>query len=646
MSTDLILGTAGHIDHGKSALIRALTGVDTDRLPEEKARGITIDLGFTELKLGPYLLSVVDVPGHERFIRNMLAGATGMDLALLVVAADDSVKPQTREHLDILKLLDLTRGVIALTKCDLVEREWAELVEEEVRELVRGSFLETAPIVQTSAQTGHGLESLRNHLQQAAHTAAQSLSQGLAEAPFRMAIDRTFTIAGHGTVVTGSIGSGSTQTGAELVIEPGERPVRVRGLQTHNRPVAEVTRGQRAAINLSGVHHTEIGRGDELTVKRHLRPSRRFTARLQTVDSLARPLKSRSRVRVHVGTAELLGTLVLLEAEELAASESGTCQLFLNGDALTVWNQPFVIRSESPIHTVGGGHVLVPDGERLPRHEPHTLKQLAALTSSDPVARAAAALYFAPPTDWHPEDLARTAGLGERARTEQVVATLRQEGTLIEVRASPNRTLRFHQQRLVQLSNRLAHTLRKLHARYPLRMAIDRGKLQQGFPYVDEAVLDLAISNLQQEGQISVSSSGIALSGHTPKLSRKEQNLLDRLVEQYRAAGLEAPTVQQVQQAAEKEQRKIPELLALAADQGRLIQVTQQYYVHRDVDRACRQRLADSFAATPGLTVSQIREILNTSRKYAVPYCEFLDRIGFTRRQGDLRTLAGDGQTD
>ncbi len=353
--------------------------------------------------VGPFRLGIVDVPGHERFVRNMLAGATGMHLAMLVVAADDSIKPQTREHLDILRLLDLRAGVIAITKCDLAELEWIELVEEEIRELVTGSFLEDAAIVRTSAPSGMGIESLREELQRAAQRAVQMQLHDSRGGPFRMAIDRAFTIAGHGTVVTGSVSSGRVQLGDELEIEPGDFRVRVRGLQNHDRTATQVQRGQRAAINLAGIHHGTIGRGHELATPTHLRPSRLLAARIRAVASLPRPIKNRSRVRVHVGTAELLATLVLLETDQVAAGEAAFCQLFLAAEAVTTWNQPFVLRSESPMQTIGGGHVLVPQSTRLPRRDADTLQKLSDLTSSDSLPRAAAALY-----------LRRLASLAER----------------------------------------------------------------------------------------------------------------------------------------------------------------------------------------------------------------------------------------
>ena len=329
MAIDLILGTAGHIDHGKTALVRALTGTDTDRLPEEKRRGITIELGFASLDLGQdFRLGIVDVPGHEKFVRQMLAGATGMDMAMLVVAADDSVKPQTREHVEVLRMLDLHAGVIVLTKCDLADEDWTDLVEAEVRELVADSFLESVPIIRTSAVTGQGVDELREALVQAAETASSRIDDATLQAPFRLPIDRTFTMAGHGTVVTGSVVSGQANLGDELTIQPGNVAVRIRGIQNHDEAVQSVQRGQRAAINVAGIHHDEIHRGHELTAIGHLEESQLITVRLHVLDTAPRAIKNRSHIRVHVGTAEILATVALLNKKEVEPSESALAQLF------------------------------------------------------------------------------------------------------------------------------------------------------------------------------------------------------------------------------------------------------------------------------------------------------------------------------
>ncbi len=637
MAIDLILGTAGHIDHGKTSLVRALTGVDTDRLPEEKQRGITIDLGFAELCLGPYRLGIVDVPGHERYVRNMLAGATGMDVGLLVVAADDSIKPQTREHLEIFRLLDLPAGVIALTKCDLVEPAWAELVEEEIRALVQGSFLESAPVVRTSCQTGAGISELRDALTHAAQQSAQRRAADSDHGPFRMAIDRAFTIVGHGTVVTGSVSSGRAAVGDELQIEPGAVSVRVRGLQNHDRAVPEVHRGQRAAINLVGIHHESIARGQELSTPGHLQPSRLLSVRLRAADGLPRALKPRSRVRVHVGTAEVLAALVLLDAESLSAGETCFAQLLLREPAVTTWRQPFVVRSESPLRTIGGGHVLVPAAARIRHLSARLRNHLAALDAAPPAERAAAALYFAGLKGWQPTDLVRTAGITDYA---PLCAALAEQGRLCTVPVSPTRTLQFHHDHLEQVCLRLERLLHQLHQRHPLRLSLDRQQVRQGCERLEDAVFDRALAELVRTGRVRVDPRGIALAGHGPQLSANERKLLTQLIDDYRQAGFESPTVKELQQRASRNQAAVPQLVVLAAAQGDLVAVTQEYYLHVDVDRAVRAQLAPPLADGAGLTVSEIREILKTSRKYAVPYCEYLDRIGFTRRDGDRRWLA------
>ena len=638
MSTDLILGTAGHIDHGKTSLIRALTGVETDRLPEEKRRGITIELGFAELLLGDYRLGIVDVPGHERFVRNMLAGATGIDLALLVVAADDSVKQQTREHFEILRLLNLDAGVIAVTKCDLVEEEWVELVEEEIRELVAGTFLADASLIRTSSQTGEGLDELKSQLEQAARKVASGGKLELRQGPFRMAIDRTFTIAGHGTVVTGSVNHGQTQVGEELVVEPGSIRVRVRSLQNHDRTVEQVQRGQRAAINLAGIHHEQIRRGQEVCSLGHLVPSRLLTVDLSLLDSAPRALKDRRRVRVHVGTAELLAAVRLLGQPALAPGEACSAQLFLSEPAVTVWNQPLVIRSESPIITIGGGRVLDPSAPRLNKPDSEQLEMVTQLGSENPIERASAALYFTGLRDWHSSDLSRTAGIES---IETTTEALREQGELREVTLSPNRRVSIHRLVFRRLCDRIEAALHKLHDAHPLRAFFDRSQLAVGFRYLpDEAILLAALKEMQSTGRIKSGAKGIAVTGRGPKLSQNEQKLLAQLVEDLRTAGIQPPTVKQCQQRASRNQESVPQLLALAVANGDLVQVADDFFLHAEVDRQARESLTARLQQVDGLTMSEIREVLDTTRKYAVPYCEFLDRVGFTKRQGDLRVLA------
>ena len=413
MPRDLILGTAGHIDHGKTSLVKALTGIDCDRLPEEKARGITIDIGFATLDLGDFRLGIVDVPGHERFIKNMLAGATGIDLAVLVVAADDSVMPQTREHLEILKLLGLRHGVIAITKTDLVDETTLEVVALEVRELVSGSFLENAPLVFTSAQSGRGIAELKAAIAEA----CRQVEFEAALPWFRMPIDRAFIVQGHGTVVTGSVLSGSVRIGDELEWQPRGEKVRVRSLQNHDQPVTEVHRGMRAALNLAGVPHEEVIRGQELATSGYLQPSRVITVRVHCLAGLKKPLKHRAAVRFHVGTSEIMGTLSLLDSDALKPGAWGLAQIFLEEPATCTWGQPFILRGSSATLTLGGGQVLQPVAKKVRRRHFDVLERIEQLWTGDAATRALTVAWFAGFSGVTEADLVRGANITpEQAR--------------------------------------------------------------------------------------------------------------------------------------------------------------------------------------------------------------------------------------
>ena len=637
MTHDLILGTAGHIDHGKTSLIRALTGTDTDRLPEEKKRGITIELGFAQLQVGDFRLGIVDVPGHERFVRNMLAGATGMDLVMLVVAADDSIKPQTVEHLDILRLLNRQAGVIALTKCDLAEPDWLELVEDEIRELVHGSFLENAAIIRTSSATGLGLDDLRGAL----HTAAQAsvnLNSGTSRSNvFRLAIDRCFTVAGHGTVVTGSVGSGAVAVGDELELQPAGVRVRVRSIQNHSSMVDSVHRGQRAAINLGGIHHQDVLRGFELATPGRLMPSRCSPVKMTVLPAARKPLKHRSRVRLHLGTTELIASVLLLNQPQLDPGNSGYAQVLLNEPAVATWNQPCVVRSESPFVTIGGGHVLLARAARLRRPTAVDLRRIQELGAADVVKRAGAAAYFQNISAWSPADLWQAV---DAAEPLAIVSQLVDAGTLKRFEISSTRTIHVHEDVLQRLYGQVESVLEHLHDAEPLRGYLDRSRLSDRFKHLEfPQVLAFALSTMSTMGRVRLTKSGVGLRDRGPQLSQNEQKLLTQLVDTLQTAGIEAPTAKELQQAATKNKDSVPQLLSLAAANGDLVQITDEYYLHADVEQQIRQTLAEKMAGGSGKTMSEIRETLGTSRKYAVPLCEHFDRSGFTVRQGDLRVL-------
>ena len=637
MTTYLILGTAGHIDHGKTSLIRALTGTNTDRLPEEKKRGITIELGFAELDLGDYRLGIVDVPGHERFVRQMLAGATSIDLAILVVAADDSVKQQTREHFEVLKLLDLPVGVIAMTKCDLADPDWMELVEEEIRDLVAGSFLDGAEIVRTSAATGEGLDTLREALLKASRRAAEIRGTAREQAPFRMAIDRAFTVAGHGTVVTGSVSSGSLHVGDQIVLEPGHVDVRVRGLQNHDRKADAVSAGQRAAVNLVGVHHQDVQRGQEIACDGFLTPSQLMTVQLEVLPQADRPLKNRARVRLHLGTNETMAHVALLDQSELPPGTSGFAQLFLADAIVSSWNQAFVVRSESPVTTIGGGRVLVPAADKIKHAGDTTLQILEQLQSDDGLARAAAAVYFAGVQPWTMSDLARLAGVDD---AQSVCEQLTQQGDLVLLKINAQRHLWWHRQTLEELCERIETSLGKMHDREPLRSTIDQSRLTHQLRYyVDAATLEHVLRRMAQAKRVRLTERGVGLAGRGPQLSKSETQVLAELIGKYKAAGFQPPTVKECEKEATKNKSSVASLISLAETEGDLVKISSDYYLHRDVEHQLRVMLTAEIKANGGLTLSQIREQMGTTRKYAVPICEHLDRIGFTKRDGDLRVL-------
>ena len=637
MLKDLILGTAGHIDHGKTSLIGALTGTNTDRLPEEKQRGITIELGYAHLDLPPYRLGIVDVPGHEKFVRQMLAGATGMDVALLVIAGDDSVKQQTTEHLDILRMLDLPAGVIALTKCDLVDADWLEMVEEEIRGLVADTFLKDAPIIRTSSKTGEGLDDLKAALTAACEKVAATDRANLGRAPFRMAIDRAFTIEGHGTVVTGSVSSGTLNVGDQLEIQPGDIEVRVRGIQNHDHTAESVSRGQRAAINLAGIKQGEVERGHELADSGHLISSTLLTVELNILSHIKKPFKDRTRIRFHVGTAELFGNVRLLDKDQIEPGQTGLAQVYLSEPAVTVWNQPFVARRQSPVETIGGGRILQPNATRIRRPDETDLAMIGDLKSEDPVMRSAASVYLADNINWKPSDLQRAAGIVE---VDSVVEQLRSDQTIQTIQVSTSRSITVHKQRFQQLGLRVMKTLERLHRDHPLRFTHARTIFNAEFAYMNQPeLLDAVIGDLKKQKKVNANVNTIGLVGYGPKLSKGQRQLLDSLVNQLKEAALKAPTVSDLVKSASKNKESVVELLEMAVENGDLAKLNSDYFLHCDVIKEVKSKLTQAPNVGAGLTMSEIRTLLDTSRKYAVPLCEYLDRVGFTERDGDVRRL-------
>ncbi len=630
----LILGTAGHIDHGKTALVRALTGIDTDRLEAEKRRGISIDIGFAHLSVGDCRIGIVDVPGHERFIRNMLAGACGIDVAMLVVAADDSVMPQTREHLAILELLRVRHGLIALTKIDLVEPSWLDLVEQEVRELVADGFLAHAPIVRFSAVDGRGIDELKMRIAEA----CRAVEPRAGDEPFRLAVDRCFALKGLGTIITGSVWSGSVAVGDELDWFPAAKRIRVRGLQSHSQEAQRLGRGQRAALDVIGAHHTEIGRGHVVATPGLLAASRRLTVRLDLLDASPRPLKNRARVRLHLGTQEVMAGVRLLAEGVLAPGGWCYAQLEAAEPVAAVSRQPFVIRSESPLLTIGGGRVLQPVADRISRNDSETIGRLQELACGDDLARAAAAAYFnraAPSTGL---GLCRDADVGIQ-RAEAVLKQLDEDRITITLRAGTRHQRRVHRDFYSQLRAQVLTTLSRLHDRSPLETLIRIQTLYSRLRFLDRELLEGIVERLLGESVLVGDGNAIARADFSPALTQAQQRLHDRVIEAFREAGLRPPQATDLSRELGVGEEEIRPIIALCAGQGQLVHIGSAMYLHRQWEEKLRASMAAQLRTGPGMTVSEIKDLLGTTRKFAIPMCEYLDRIGLTRRVNDVRVL-------
>ncbi|MEC7565598.1 MAG: selenocysteine-specific translation elongation factor [Planctomycetota bacterium] len=633
----LILGTAGHIDHGKTALIGALTGTNTDRLPEEQKRGITIELGFAQLDLPPYKLGIVDVPGHEKFVRNMLAGATGLDIAMLVVAADDSVKPQTVEHLEILRYLNLSAGLIVLTKCDLAEPDLLALVEEEVRETCQNTFLQDAPIIRTSAITGEGIEELKQQLQKLCQHVANTLPATPSDM-FRLAIDRSFSLEGHGTVVTGSVTSGQLSVDDHVHLEPGGLPLRVRSLQNHDQSVNQIVRGERAAINLAGIKPENIHRGMELATSGFLQPHQRLSVSLTVSPTARLPLKNHSRNQLHIGTANVALSVKLLTTDVLHPGETGLAQLALDEPVVCTWNQPFVLRLESPVITIAGGHILQPEANQISFGDAESnqfLQQLSAANS--PLERVEAAIFLRGLPPRSAQHLERTAGVPDY---QKAVEKLLQSETVLQLDHTASQPQLVHSASLRRAWKQVERILQKEHEKYPLRTSLSIAPLRNRLNYLgNDTEINRMLSYFQKQGHVQIHDGTVALKGQGPRLTKNERKLLGNTVDQIKQDGLNTLLVKEIEAQAGSLKDSVQQLLHVAVANGDLVEISEQYFVHTLTIEQVQQQLTTKLDPEESYTMSEIRNHLQTTRKYAVPLCEYFDRIGFTVRDGDQRHL-------
>ena len=653
----IIVGTAGHIDHGKTALVRALTGIDADRLPEEKRRGITIDIGFADLDLGDVRIGFVDVPGHERFVKNMLAGAHGIDAVALVIAADESVMPQTREHFDICRLLDVRKGLIVITKGDLVGEDLLQLVRAEAQELVAGTFLDDAPIVTVSSRTGEGVEELKNALREM----GRQIPSRSSELITRLPIDRAFTMRGFGAVVTGTLIAGEIAEGDELELLPS-RPqrgvrktptapsltvgfltgarVRVRGVQVHGSPVTRAIAGQRTAINLGGVEAAAIERGMTLAPVGRLRATQIVDAQIQRLDDASSALRSRQRVRVHLGAAEVLARVRVLEdGGEITPGQSGFVQLSTESPIVGVLNDRFILRSYSPQITIGGGLILDAfAAKHRSRDATRTRARLKGLLEGD---RAKQLALFAASADRHG---LRRADLSARTawRDEVIEEAARQAlaaGAVVDAEGILISRETFDELKRVVLEEVASH-----HKREPLSRGLAKETLRERhFTKLPPEIFRAVLARLENEDALFAEKEIVRLREHTRALSDDDAHLRDRLENIYRDAALSAPSLNEAFEraganAAAQHGRKILQLLI---DSGLLVKVHGEMFFHRVAldDLTKKLRAYASLHAERAIDVAAFKELAGISRKYAIPLLEYLDRQRVTRREGDRRII-------
>ncbi len=630
----LILGTAGHIDHGKTSLVKALTGTDTDRLKEEKARGITIELGFAHLELpGGIEFGVVDVPGHEKFVRAMVAGVAGMDLVMLVIAADEGIMPQTREHLDILRLLGVRCGLVALTKCDMVEPDWLPLVQEEVREFVAGTFLESAAIIPVSSKTGTGLDELKAELVRLAEGAAEKKRDG----HFRLPVDRVFTVAGFGTVVTGTLLAGEIRVGDELELLPAGQSGRVRGIQAHGAKAEVGQAGQRLAVNLQGIDLSQAHRGDVVVPAKVFRTTRRVDVRLDHLASAPRDLRHRTTVRFHSGTSEVTAQVILLEHDQLTPGSSGYAQLRLEQPLLLVSGDPYLIRATSPSVTIGGGIVLDPFPPARRRRSDEALTLLSSLDAAEHQKTCSLIVAQALLSGVAFDEIVLRSGI-PRKQAEAALQALLASGAIIQMVREPR--IFLSKAAMTALKQLLLDELAAYLAANPLKEGISKEELKTRIPRrSDQRFFAPLMAELEKEKQLLVERELVrpAESKATPKTSALGQKLAGLLAER----GLEPPGIKELAEALRSTEKEVRDHLALLVRDGSVVRVSSEIFYAASVVQRLEEQLVAYLKDKGEIIPAAFRDLTGLSRKYMIPLLEYFDGRKLTIRVGDKRVLRG-----
>lgn len=637
----VVMGTAGHIDHGKTTLVRALTGIECDRLGEEKERGITIELGFAFMPLPDGdRVSLIDMPGHERFIRNMVAGTAGIDFVMLVIAADEGVMPQTREHLEICQLLGVSHGLVALTKIDTVDADWLEMVRDDVQTFLQGSFLEDAPIYSVSSQTGEGLDTLR----QGIYEASQKYSpQRRTDLP-RLPVDRVFTLHGHGTIVTGTLLSGAFELGQNLVLMPSGKTSRVRGLQSHGKSVEKAQMGFRTAANLPALEVADIDRGEVLTLPDRLVPATTWIVDLHCVPSSPRALRQRLPVHFYHGTKQVQARLLFRDREKLQPGERALCQIQFDEPMVGVSGDRFVIRCYSPLQTVAGGKVVYP--LHMPLHKRDTMyaRKLELLTQ---LAEKDEEMALADVLAIHLE-LAGTAGVtittlsvlineetGKLEKAAQGLST-KQQAFLVD----KEERLYIACASVESLGEDCLGWIEDFHKREKLKSGVGRNALVSGWgKNIDPKLVHFVLNRLQQQGKIAIEGDIVRLVGHTIVLQGDTSDLYNNIMGIYTKAGNTPPNLKDVLEELNVTSKAASPVLSLLQQRGDLVKVSDIiYYAGVELEKI-KDQIRVWFETHDDLTLADLRDLCGVSRKYCVALLEYFDAVRFTLRTGDKRIL-------
>ena len=639
----MIVGTAGHIDHGKTTLLKALTGIDTDRLEEEKRRGISIDIGFAHMELGSTPVGFIDVPGHEKFVKNMLAGIGGIHLVLLVVAADESVMPQTIEHFQICKLLEIPRGIIAITKKSLADEELLSVVEAEVHELVSGSPLEKAPVVAVDSVSGEGIELLKETLRQEVEKSEPTVAAARnAHRVFRLPIDRVFTIRGHGTVITGTPYAGVVKKGESITVHPTGKSGKVRSIETFNQPSDLAIAGGRTALNLSGVEKEQLARGMIIARSDTFSPSSMVDALIHLLPSAPSALKNRGAIRFHHGSAELIGRVHLLEGEELGPGSSCLAQLRFQSPTVCCPKDHFILRRYSPMTTIGGGVVL--DANPRKHHKKELadavgrLRKLAsALKEKDQAIDSIFADYFVRLGGYSGislDDLVACTGLLE----DHLLNLLQELDSVVLIQQEPVRAV--YRADLEVLKDQIVKFLEQFHSGHPMAVGMSREELRERFfSRTPNSHFQFVLRNLEGEKKIRTSSSFVSLHAHEVTLDSEQEKLKQDILGLLDKKGLQPPSLDEILKTLPQETRYIRDLYYFLLEQGELVRVSEDVVVAAAQITSLKTRLKNSFPSGNTFSVPEFKDLFKISRKYAIPFLEYLDRERVTRRTGEKRVV-------